>query len=62
MNKDCIFFKKLLKTSTVIAIVEKRKILSKQHKFKKLPTVENVMNVIENLQQNMILRAPYQTE
>jgi hypothetical protein len=43
-----------------VSTIKKRKILQKKDKLKKLPTVETVLNAIENRQQHMIEHAQYQ--
>ena len=41
---------------------EKQKLLNNRHKFKKPPTVEEVIIAIENCQNNMVKRATYHTQ
>jgi hypothetical protein len=41
---------------------EKKKILNNQEKFKKPPTVDTIITVIENRQLNMVQRAQYTIE
>ncbi|CAM4978805.1 unnamed protein product [Rotaria socialis] len=59
MNEAVIIVEKNIQAYIEIATAEKTKILSQQNKFNKLPTVETVMNAIENRQRNMVQRAQY---
>lgn len=61
MNEAANYIEKCIQTYAEIANVEKRKILNQETKFKTLPTVQSVLNVIENRQKNMILSAHYHT-
>ncbi|CAM2725615.1 unnamed protein product [Rotaria socialis] len=62
MNEAVIIVEKNIQAYIEIATAEKTKILSQQNKFNKLPTVETVMNAIENRQRNMVQRAQYHME
>ena len=62
MNETVLLIEKNIQIYNEIATVEKTKILNQKNKFKKLPTVESVMNVIENRQQNMIQQAQHHIE
>ncbi len=42
--------------------MKKKKILNNQEKFKKPPTVDTIITVIENRQLNMVQRAQYNIE
>ncbi|CAF4971416.1 unnamed protein product [Rotaria socialis] len=59
MNEAVIIVEKNIQAYIEIATAKKTKILSQKNKFNKLPTVETVMNAIENRQRNMVQRAQY---
>ncbi|CAF1374052.1 unnamed protein product [Rotaria magnacalcarata] len=61
-NEAVIIVEKNIQAYIETATAEKRKILSQQNKFNKLPPVASVMNAIENRQQNMVQRAQYHME
>ncbi|CAF3189383.1 unnamed protein product [Rotaria socialis] len=62
MNETILLIEKNIQIYNEAANVEKTKILNQKHKFKKLPTVENVLEAIGNRQQNMIECIRYHTE
>ncbi|CAF3447433.1 unnamed protein product [Rotaria sp. Silwood2] len=62
IDEAVIIIEKTIKTFTQIAIDEKTKLIIQNAKFDRLPTVQNVIDAIDNRQQNMIQRAQYHME
>ena len=59
MNESVILIVKYIQTCIQTGNTGRRKLLSKENKFKQIPTVEHITNAIENRRQNIVKRAQY---